>query len=116
MDTLGSSPEVLPSDPKSMILHQIKQEAALNNARQLVTVQHRPYPCTADLIIKSYLETKQSLLRKMRPVTRLIIVQKGGRLLHHVYGKIHGHVEYRRSHIRYKDNKDSNGYWRWRWN
>ncbi len=40
MDDLGSSPQVLSSDPKSLIMQQIKQEAAVNNARQLITVRH----------------------------------------------------------------------------
>ena len=40
MDSSPTSVDVSSSDPKTAIMNQVKQEAAMNNARQLISVHH----------------------------------------------------------------------------
>lgn len=42
IDNVGSTLGMGSSDPKTMLMNQVKQEAALNNARQLIEVLHSP--------------------------------------------------------------------------
>jgi len=42
MDSSSTFP--VSSDPKTQIMNQIRQEAAINNARQLIEVCPRPFP------------------------------------------------------------------------
>jgi len=101
MDTLNNS---LPSssDPKTAIVNQIRQEAAINNARQLIDVStHFPsnfyIPKVAQArtsFSKYFTENEFPLLRKVRPFTRQLVIEKGRELLHNVHGEIYGDVEY----------------------
>lgn len=85
------------SNQKATIISQIQQEAAVANARQLISVRlalsDRP-KCKTYLLTNYPSENQLALLRKVRFVARKQPVEKRRKLFHAVYGKVHGHMEY----------------------
>jgi hypothetical protein len=100
MDSLGDSGL---NDPKTALMRQVQQEAAMQNARMLVevlllTLQHAS---------PSYMlpETQRTLLRTLRPKTRHLTVQGRGGLLYQLHGEVHECLEHRQQAVRGEDTK-----------
>jgi hypothetical protein len=100
MDSLGDSGL---NDPKTALMRQVQQEAAMQNARMLVevlllTLQHAS---------PSYMlpETQRTLLRTLRPKTRHLTVQGRGGLLYQLHGEVHERLEHRQQAVRGEDTK-----------
>jgi hypothetical protein len=80
------------SDQKSAIMNQVRQEAAMNNARQLIEVL-KSYILN-HILINNLTESQRTLLREMRAQTRLFIIERRNDLLHSLYGEIYGCLEH----------------------
>lgn len=81
------------ADPKQQILDQLRQQAALQNARALVEVITL-FPTTGRGCKLTLAETERTLLRTLRPQTRHLFVLVGDHMLSELHGEIHGGVEY----------------------
>lgn len=92
MNTINNFPSS--SDQKATIIREIQKEAAVANARQLIQVRLALSDESTCLLTNYASETQFSLLRKMHPVARKQLVEKGRKLFHAVHGKVHGHLEY----------------------
>ena len=79
MDSMNDSLSAS-SDPKTAIIRQIQQEAAINNARQLIDVG-RWHSYFLQLLLIQNVENEQPLLPEMRPHARQLVIEKGGDLL-----------------------------------
>jgi len=83
-------------------MQQVQQEAAIANARALVTVTHPlslpnasvPRLDRTKLRYPSFLEHQPKLLREVRAETRNLNVKGRGSMFHDVHGEIHGGLEY----------------------
>jgi hypothetical protein len=92
-------------------MDQARQEAAIQNARQLIevgtpSIVHLPtilvllslhIPVTVETLFKLpnfTSETQRTLFRKVHSNTRRQPKQKRADLLHKLHGKVHGGVEY----------------------
>ena len=97
-----------PSSQKAAIISQVQHEAAMANARQLISVRLAlsDHPkCKTYLLISYPAENQLALLRKMRSVARKQPVKKRRKLFHAVYGKVHGHMEYCEQAVRWSNTK-----------
>ena len=94
MDSISSSLDAS-SDPKTAIVRQIQQEAALNNARQLIDVSgsrnSNNIPQRSLILIT---ENEQPLLSEMRTHAWQFVIEERGDMPYTMYGEIHGDVEY----------------------
>ena len=79
MDSMNDSLSAS-SDPKTAIIRQIQQEAAINNARQLIDVSQGQL-CFSQLLLIQNAENEQPLLPEMRPHARQLVIEKGRNLL-----------------------------------
>lgn len=87
------------ADPKQQIMSQVREQAALANARQLVEVGNIIAPTHSNsldlkLTRTSLIETQRTLLRTLRPETRHLSQLLRTNLLHALHGEVHGGVEY----------------------
>jgi hypothetical protein len=89
------------SDPKAAVMNQVRQEAALQNARQLIEVK----PSSGSLWTKltQFLEIKRTLLREVRSPARLLSLQRRTDLFHAVHGEVHGGMEYSQQAVHIED-------------
>ena len=105
------------TDPKTLIMNQIRQEAAVNNARQLIDVlfshspillfslpDHPTNPPTS--------ESQRPLFQQMYTFTQHITVKKGGKLFIGMHGEIYGHMEYGQQGVYCADTEDGGASWR----
>jgi len=94
MDNISNGLGFGASDPKKAVMDQVRQEAAMTNARQLIEV------CTIQTISDYKIdaniqaESQRALLREMRSQTRLLIIERRDDMLHSVHGEIYGGVEH----------------------
>lgn len=130
MDTSISNPFSASSsaDPKTAVMNQIRQEAAVSNARQLIEVRASSAPPTPSTILSLFqgespsprsiplrlvltpgTETQRQLLRKMRPDAGPLAQPERGIVLHNVHGEVHGRVEYG---VQAVCGQDTEGEWR----
>ena len=91
------------ADPKAAIVRQLQQQAAISNARQLISVNPPPpqrFPSLSHVHPNRdpnhflFLEDEQPLLRKVHPVARQLIIIQRGKMFHDVYGKVYRGVEH----------------------
>jgi hypothetical protein len=54
------------SDQKAAVMNQVRQEAAMTNARQLIEVQIPPISQTYQIDSNFHAESQRALLREMR--------------------------------------------------
>lgn len=92
---LGSS---LSSDPKTAIMTQIRQEAAVANARALVEV-HRPHTRSLEVSYERSTdledtETQRALLRTLRAQAWYKSEQSGRGLFYSLHAEIYGQLEH----------------------
>jgi hypothetical protein len=120
MDSLGG---MSVNDPKTQIMRQVQQEAAMQNARMLVEVwppfstlsnsypPHFQYP-TLYLRTDWIPETQRTLLRTLRPQTRDLTLQRRRDVLHKLHGEVHELMEYRVKAVCGADTERESG-WGW---
>lgn len=110
IDNVGSSLGMgSTSDPKNVLMNQVRQEAALNNARQLIEVC-TPLPYSISPRIPGLHtdnppppETQRALLREVRPEARQRPQQRRAAVLHAVHGEVHVHLEHRQQAVHHPD-------------
>jgi hypothetical protein len=81
------------ADPKAAVMNQVRQEAAMTNARQLIEVCALPLDIEFNSNI--WAESQRALLREMRSQTRLLIIKRRDNVLYAVHGEVYGSLEYR---------------------
>ena len=104
MDSLGAAGmSAFPSDPKTQVMRQVQQEAAMQNARMLVEVHTHPHlihlihrHCLRMLQIgcSHSAETQRTLLRALRPQAQRLPLQRRRVVLHRLHGKVHVRLEH----------------------
>ena len=82
------------SDPKTAVMNQVRQEAALQNARQLIEVGYSMLIFGSQFTDFICPEIERALLREVRPSARLFSLKRRTNLLHAVHGEVHGCMEY----------------------
>ena len=90
------------ADPKQQIMDQVRQQAALSNARALVEVHSPAYPLAnlrTDADIALLVETQRTLFRAMRTQTWHLPLISRNNMLSELYGKVHAGVEYSQSAV-----------------
>ena len=87
------------ADAKQQIMDQVRQQAALANARALVEVSpHLTFLTptlytTSEQLLTLLIEIKRTLFRTLRPQTRHLFIFWRIFMLYNVYGEIHDIVE-----------------------
>jgi hypothetical protein len=101
MNNFGAS-----ADPKSAVMNQVRQEAAMNDARLLIEVipllPHIPiaFPSPSPIILPTLgslrfsPENKRPLLRTLHPQTRLLPLIRRDPMFYTVHGEVYGGLEY----------------------
>lgn len=85
------------SDPKTAVMRQIQQEAAMQNARMLVEVLQLLQSLSLTMKASSNVpnpETQRTLLRTLHTETGNIVVQGRRGMLHCLYGEIYDCLEH----------------------
>ena len=80
------------ASPKDAVMEQIKQEAAIDQARKLIDVLFTPPPQSMlplESISDSPPENERSLLREMRSFSWHVVIKKRGRVHFDVYGEVY---------------------------
>ena len=128
MDTSISNPfSTSSSDPKTAVMNQIRQEAAVTNARQLIEVRFFLHPPRSPLLplplqtppnlslhglaLTCLTETQRTLFREMRPYAGPLAQPERRIVLYDVHGEVYGGVEYGVEAVR---GPDTEGEWRGR--
>ncbi len=93
------------SDPKTAVMRQVQQEAAMQNARMLVEVR-----LARVLWLNGHgnntnvsTETQRALLRTLHPQAWHVPLQRRRELHERVHGKVHERMEHSQQAIRRKD-------------
>lgn len=81
------------SDPKTMLMQQVKQEAALNNARQLIEVLVSVLDAIWIALI-GWVEIERALLRQVHSKARSHLLFRRAAVLLNVHGEVHGNLEH----------------------
>jgi hypothetical protein len=81
-------------DQKSAIMNQVRQEAAMTNARQLIEACLFLFANFYYPFLTLELESQRALLREVRSKTGVFVVERRDLLLHIVHGEVHGDMEY----------------------
>ena len=82
------------SDPKAAVMNQVRQEAAMTNARQLIEVHILKVIPDYKTASNLQTESQRALLREMRSQTRLFIIQRRDGMLYSMHGEVYGSVEH----------------------
>ena len=83
------------ADPKQQLMSQVRQQAALANARQLVEVRfHHLMSITSALTRHLCAEIERTLLRTLRSQNRDLSQLLRADLLHTLHGEVHGSMEH----------------------
>jgi hypothetical protein len=112
MNNLGAS-----ADPKSAVMNQVRQEAAMQNAKLLIDVHsYSNIPLHPKLSNEKKTENKRTLLRKMRPQTRLLPLIRRDDMFYAVHGEVYGGLEYGVEAVYWEGTTgDGEGCWGWGW-
>jgi hypothetical protein len=96
-------------DLKAQVMNQIREEAAMTNARSLIEVRlllilcFCCYPSSWTYLISPLAESQPALLREVRTQARLVAFERRDHLLHLVHGEVHGNVEHRQPAVHRAD-------------
>ena len=104
MDQLGGMGS-FPGDPKTQVMGQVQQEAAMQNARMLVEVYTLCIPYYHTSLANIIPETQRTLLRALRAQARNLALQGRRKLLHVMHGEVHERMEHSQQAVRRQDTK-----------